>query len=342
MSSLSKRKWKIFFSQKKTYVGLSLFLVIFLLSCGAHFISNDKPLLLIMSEEPSSSFLKKKIFFPVFFDYSPQEFGITDTFVINYQELSLNQNKFFTVFPINPWSPEEQSAHMLLPPSTEHWLGTDYLGRDIFARLLYGTRISLGFAIFLWLISYTIGFTLGALQAYFMGPFDFILERIKELVAIIPILTLVILVTAMTQNQSFFMILFLVLLFSWIGISNQIRANVFSIKKQEYCQASFALGGSSLHILTKHILPNTLTPLLTLSPFAIEGGISLLAALDYLGFGLAPPTPSIGELIAQGRDHMESAPWLLIAPVATILVLLISVSFVGQALRKAFNPRNLN
>lgn len=285
----------------------------------------------------------QKIFFPVFFDYSPNDFDIKDSFVVDYRKL-LEQDKNegkrnIVVYPLNRWNPEEQTENILSPPSNSHWLGTDNLGRDIFARLLYGTRISLGFSIILWLVSYCIGACVGAMQGYFIGSFDFLLERIKELAAIIPMLTMIILVTAITKSQSFWMILSLVLIFGWMGMASQIRANVLSLRKREYCEASIALGGSHLRVLFKHILPNSLTPLITLSPFAIESGVSLLAALDYLGFGLPPPTPSIGELMAQGRDNIQNAPWLLISPVVTLLLLLISISLIGQALRGAFDPR---
>lgn len=348
MSTIMKRKWKSFFSQKKSIFGMIIFALFFCASMGANLISNNKPLILIkeqsLSQKKSAFFLfQKEIYFPAIFDYTPDDFGITDSFIIDYKKMIANSSqegkKVFYIFPINKWDAEEQSENVLYPPSVLHWLGTDNLGRDILARLLYGTRISLGFSIILWIISYSFGALLGAMQGYFLGVFDFILERMKELAAIIPMLTMVILVTAITKSQSFWMILSLVLIFGWMGMASQIRATVLSLRKREFCEASIAMGGNHLWVLIKHILPNSLTPLITLSPFAIEGGISLLAALDYLGFGLPPPTPSIGELMAQGRDNIQNAPWLLISPVVIILLLLISISLIGQALREAFDPR---
>jgi microcin C transport system permease protein len=348
MSSIMKRKWKSFISQKKSIFGIFIFTLLFCCSMGANFISNNKPLIMIREKAISK---EKKLFqshhneiiLPILFHYTPEDFTITDSFLVDYKKLiakDLNEGrKVFVIFPPNQWDAEEQTDLILSPPSKEHWLGTDNLGRDIFARLIYGTRISLGFSIILWIISYSFGALLGAMQGYFLGYFDFILERLKELAAIIPMLTMVILVTAISKTQSFWMILFLVLIFGWMGMASQIRANVLSLRKREFCEASIALGGNHFQVLIKHILPNSLTPLITLSPFAIEGGISLLAALDYLGFGLPPPTPSIGELMAQGRDNIQNAPWLLISPVVTILMLLISISLIGQALREAFDPR---
>ncbi|MES2615238.1 MAG: ABC transporter permease, partial [Bdellovibrionota bacterium] len=224
--------------------------------------------------------------------------------------------------------------------SKVHLLGTDSLGRDIFARLIYGVRTSLTFGLILWFISFGVGVFIGAAQAYFLGILDFSLERLKELATLIPTLTLVILVTAMTNQQSFTMILCMVLLFAWMGIASQIRASVLSLTQREFCLAARAMGASHTRIIFKHLLANSLVPIITLSPFAIEGGISLLAALDYLGFGLPPPTPSLGELMAQGRDNIQNAPWVLICPIVVLLLLLVSINLVGQSLRDAFDPKS--
>lgn len=351
MSATMKRKWKTFFSQKKAIIGMFIFSLLFIHSMAANIIVNNKPLILIREVNKEKDITYKSFFqingytilFPAIFQYQPVDLGIIDSFVIDYQNLINsdieNGKKIFVIFPLYRWNPEEQSNNILTSPSKIHWLGTDNLGRDILSRLIYGTRISLGFSIILWLISYSIGSFLGALQGYFLGWFDFTLERFKELTTIIPMLTIIILVTAITKNQSFWMILFMVLIFNWMGMASQIRATVLPLRNKEFCEAAIALGGSQLRVLVKHIIPNSLTPLITLSPFAIEGGISLLAALDYLGFGLPPPTPSIGELMAQGRDNIQNAPWLLISPVVTILLLLISINLIGQALRQSFDPK---
>ncbi|WGL60670.1 ABC transporter permease subunit [Pigmentibacter sp. JX0631] len=340
MNKNKNRKIKHFFSQKKAKFGLFLFCVIFLSSIFANFIANDQPIFLLRKIIATNEI---KFYFPALINYTPSDYNLADAFIVDYQKLEeddrINKNYNWALHPLVHWNPEAQTDIILSKPSKEHWLGTDNLGRDIFARLLYGSRLSLGFGISLWFISYTIGAFIGAMQGYFLGTFDFILERLKELSSIIPMLTMVILVTAVTKSQSFWIILFLVLIFGWMGIASQIRATVLTIKTREFCEAAKALGSSNLKILVKHILPNSLTPLITLSPFAIEGGVSLLAALDYLGFGLPPPTPSLGELMAQGRDNIQNAPWLLISPVITILCILVSISLIGQALREAFDPK---
>lgn len=333
-SPITKRKFNLFFSQWRAKIGLSCFFIMFFFSMTAELWSNNRPLIL----QVSSPTEKSKTYFPMFFYYEPEEFGLEDELIVNYKNLMEENKNIWGLFPPNRWNATEQTDDTLRAPSAKHWLGTDNLGRDVFARLLYGIRISLSFALLLWMISYLMGIFLGALQGYVLGVFDFTLERFKELTAIIPMLTILILVTALTKSQSFFMILSLVLIFAWIGISSQIRANVLSLRKREFCEAVLAMGGTPWRIIFKHILPNALTPVITMSPFAIEAGISLLAVLDYLGFGLAPPTPSIGELLSQGRDNIQNAPWVLVFPILTILLLLVSVSLIGQALRKAFDP----
>lgn len=340
MEKNTSRKIKHFLSQKKAKFGLVLFAFIFFSAISANFIANDQPIFLLRKLNSTNEL---KFYFPALINYTPSDYTLTDAFIVDYQKLEeddrINKNLHWSIKPIIKWHPETQTDLILAKPSKEHLLGTDNLGRDIFSRLLYGSRLSLSFGISLWLISYIIGAFIGSMQGYFLGIFDFILERLKELSSIIPMLTMVILVTAVTKSQSFWIILFLVLIFGWMGIASQIRAAVLTIKTREFCEAAKALGASNLKILVKHILPNSLTPLITLSPFAIEGGVSLLAALDYLGFGLPPPTPSLGELMAQGRDNIQNAPWLLISPVLTILCILVSISLIGQALREAFDPK---
>ena len=329
ISRRTKQKCKEIFSQKRGLVGLILFSILFLSACFANFISNDKPIFVNYGN---------KIYWPIFVDYPPESFDLQDVFVIDYQAL-ISEKKLTHLNPFNPWNAEQHTDSILSAPSETHLLGTDNLGRDIFARLIYGMRISLSFGIILWFISFAVGVFIGAAQGYFLGPFDFLVERFKELTSIIPILTLIILVTAITNQQSFFVILCLVLLFNWMGIASQIRASVLSLSRQEFCQAAQALGASHTRIIFKHLLSNSLAPIITLSPFAIEGGISLLAGLDYLGFGLPPPTPSLGELMAQGKDHLQNAPWVLISPIITILLLLISINLIGQSLRTVFDPK---
>jgi microcin C transport system permease protein len=337
-SSLASRRLNNFFRFKRTWLGLFVFGTLFISSLCSELLANDKPLFLYLSN--TNPALKTQLFFPIFYEYSPEDFGQENMFHVDYRELVKTLKTRIAIFSPIPWNPEQQTEDILQAPSTQHFLGTDHLGRDIAARLLYGTRNSLFFGLSVWFASFFFGILIGGAQGYFLGTFDFIVERGKELISIIPLLTSIILITGITSNQSFVMIFSLVFLFSWMGIASQVRTATLSLSQQDFCQAAKAMGCSHARIIFKHILPNAMTPILTLSPFAIEGGISLLATLDYLGFGLPPPTPSIGELLAQGRDNIQNAPWVIISPIVTILFLLISINFIGQALRMAWDPKN--
>ncbi len=334
ISPLTLRRWKSFFRQKRAWFGLSGFLLVFCFSMTAEIWSNSKPLL-----------LKREgvWYFPALKQYTAETFGITDSFVVDYRELvkaeSGSGKVSYALFPLNPWDPFEQTSDVMTGPSSSHWLGTDSLGRDVAARLMYGLRVSLSYGILFWLACFFIGIIVGSVQGYFAGRLDFFTERVKELIEILPFLSVVILINGLMKSDSFWVTLMVVVLLSWVGIASQLRAQVLSIRNREYCEAARAAGARNARIIFTHVLPNALTPILTLTPFTISGGITTLAVLDYLGFGLSPPTPSLGELLSQGRAYIQNAPWLLIAPTVSLSWLLISINLVGEALRQAFDPR---
>jgi microcin C transport system permease protein len=334
VSPLTQRRWKSFFAQKRAWVGLLGFITVLFFSMTAELWSNSRPLILKW---------EGKWFFPALKAYPADTFGITDSFVVDYPELlKADQDsgkQTFAVFPINRWDPFEQTSDVMVGPSSSHWLGTDSLGRDVTARLIYGLRVSLSYGILFWLTCFLIGITVGCIQGYFAGSVDFLTERVKELIEILPFLSVVILVNGLMKSDSFWVTLFVVVLLSWVGVASQLRAQVLSIRNREFCEAARAAGARNGRILFTHVLPNALTPILTLTPFTISGGITTLAILDYLGFGLSPPTPSLGELLSQGRAYIQNAPWLLIAPTVALSWLLISINLVGEALRQAFDPR---
>ena len=240
---------------------------------------------------------------------------------------------------MNQWDPLEQSPDVMSPPSKTHWIGTDSLGRDVTARLLYGLRVSLSYGLMFWAMCFLIGVTIGSIQGYFAGNVDFFTERVKELIEILPFLSVVILVNGLMKSDSFWITLGVVVAFSWSGVASQLRAQVLSLRKLEFCDAARAAGAGHARIIFKHILPNSLTPILTLTPFTVSGGIATLAVLDYLGFGLSPPTPSLGELLQQGRTYIQNAVWLLITPTVALSWMLISINLIGESLREAFDPR---
>ena len=334
ISPLTRRRWNGFFSQKRAWVGLVGFVFVFFFSMSAELWSNSKPLLIKYQGH---------WYFPALINYSAVTFGVTDSFVVDYRELvkkDLEEGKeIWALFPLNRWDPYEQSSEVMVPPSKTHWLGTDSLGRDVTARLIYGTRVSLSYGLMFWLLTFIIGVTVGMIQGFFGGSTDFFTERGKELIEILPFLSVVILVNGLMKSDSFWITLFVVVLFSWAGVASQLRAQVLSLRKREFCEAARAAGAGNARIIFTHILPNALTPILTLTPFTVSGGIATLAVLDYLGFGLSPPTPSLGELLQQGRAYIQNAVWLLAVPTVALSWMLISINLIGESLRQAFDPR---
>ncbi len=333
-SPLTRRRWSAFFRQKRARFGLFGFLAVFLFSMTAEIWSNSKPLALHR---------EGVWYFPALRDVPAEALGITDSFVVEYRELVKNDQATGKPtrawFPVNPWDPLEQTPDVLAGPSKTHWLGTDTLGRDVTARLLYGLRVSLSYGLLFWMMCFLIGVTVGSVQGYLAGPVDFFTERAKELIEILPFLSVVILVNGLMKSDSFLMTLMVVVLFSWVGIASQLRAQVLSIRSREFCDAARAAGAGNARIIFTHVLPNAITPVLTMTPFAVSGGITTLAVLDYLGFGLSPPTPSLGELLQQGRTNIQNASWLLLAPTISLSWLLISINLIGESLREAFDPR---
>jgi microcin C transport system permease protein len=333
-SPLTRRRWNSFFRQKRAIVGLAGFIFVFVFSMTAELWSNSKPLLLKR---------EGKWYVPALVNYPASALGVTDSFVIEYRELVKNDlaagKDTWALFPLNRWDPLEQTSDVMTPPNAAHWLGTDSLGRDVTARLLYGTRVSLSYGLMFWLMTFVIGVTVGLLQGYFGGNVDFFTERWKELIEILPFLSVVILVNGLMKSDSFWLTLGIVVVLSWSGVASLLRAQVLSIRKREFCEAARAAGAGNARIIFQHILPNSLTPILTLTPFTVSGGIATLAVLDYLGFGLSPPTPSLGELLQQGRTYIQNAMWLLITPTVALCMMLISINLIGEALREAFDPR---
>lgn len=345
LSPPNQRRWKSFVSQRRARVGLWIFFIVLFVSLTAEVWSNHKPLYLSRDVPiaDGSTETVRRHFFPAVFNYSAADIGVFDTFFVDYKELvaaDRAQGKNTTViFPLNKFDPYIQGPETLQGPSGEHWLGTDNLGRDVTARLLYGVRVSMTFGILFWMCTFLIGIFVGSVQGYLGGGADFVTERLKELFEIIPFLSVVILINGLMRSQSLWVTLMVVVIFSWVSISSQMRAQFLSLRRRDFCEAARAMGSSHGRIIFRHILPNALTPILTLTPFTISSGIAFLAVLDYLGFGLNPPTPSLGELLQQGRNYIVNAPWLLLAPTAALAVMLISINLVGEALRQAFDPK---
>jgi len=355
MTPMTRRRWRAFFNQKRALIGMAVFWFVFLISMTAEVWSHHYPLLLIRDvplEEPQFDSdgkplgevkTERRVFFPALLKYSVQDFGVYDTFVVDFAKMLEDDaaagKSTVALFPLNRWDPYLQTMDVMAAPSRDHYLGTDSLGRDVLARLIYGVRVSLAFGLLVWACSYPFGILIGIVQGYFVGVFDFIVERTKELAEILPFLMVVILINGITKSQSFFVTLGIVLLFFWMGIASQMRAQVLALRRRDFAEAVIAQGGTRARALFKHILPNAMTPIITMTPFTISAGIGALTALDYLGFGLSPPTPSLGELLSQGRTYITNAPWLIMVPTAALVTLLIAINMIGESLRQAFDPR---
>lgn len=324
------KKWKAFKAHRTGYYSIWIILALCFFSFTAEFWANSKPIYLSYKGES---------YFPVFKDYSVTEFGITDTMAIDYRNLKLDKGDSI-VWPLFKWDPYESNKKVDDYPSAptgSNIMGTDDRGRDVFARLLYGLRYSIAYAILVWILTFIIGTIIGGFQGYVGGRVDLIGQRITEILSTIPYLFLLIILIAVFE-PSLTLLVVITSLLGWISISMYMRAEFLKNRKREYVEAARAIGASHKRIFLKHILPNSLAPIITFSPFVIAGGISSLAALDYLGFGLTPPTPSWGELLAQAQKNFTIGWWLALYPSLALFSVLTMFNFIGEAVRDAMDP----
>ncbi len=358
LSPLNKRRWQNFKANRRGYWSLWIFLVLFVLSLFAEFIANDRPIVVSYQDE---------LLFPVFVDYPEERFGgflaITDyrdPFIqeeieaegwmlwppIRYSFRTVN-NEIPTAAPARPswmFTEEQRCARYELgvedPNCTMgnwNWLGTDDQARDVAARVIYGFRISVLFGLTLTIASAVIGVSAGAVQGYFGGWTDLIFQRFIEIWSSIPVLYLILIIAAVLP-PGFFILLFIMLLFSWVAFVGVVRAEFLRARNFEYVSAARALGVGNGTIMFRHLLPNAMVATLTFLPFILNGSITTLTSLDFLGFGLPPGSASLGELLRQGQRNLN-APWLGITGFVTLSVMLSLLIFIGEATRDAFDPR---
>jgi microcin C transport system permease protein len=243
--------------------------------------------------------------------------------------------------PYNPYEQDfREGAYPPYPPAAanRHFLGTDRIGRDILARLLYGFRIAILFSLGFVFVTFLAGTLLGMLMGYVGGRFDLIVQRLIEIWEQVPFLYVVMIVVSVFRPD-FFLFLAIFVLFGWTSRTWAVRAMTYRERERDYVLAARTMGASRWRIVTVHILPNVLVVVLTSLPFAVAGAISALTALDYLGFGLRPPTPSWGELIGQGISVYQSAPWIILSVTTALTLVLVLIAFVGEGLRDAFDPK---
>jgi len=337
VTELTKQKLAKFRRNRLAWVSFVILVTAYLLSLTSPWLANDKPLFLKYNS---------KFYCPALFHYPQNEFYGSYATEPDYGELiqyaKQNSVDVFAVFSPIPWSPVKSqltiSGAPPYPPSAQHWLGTDAHGRDVLSRLIHGFRICMSFSILLSLIGTFLGIVIGGVQGYFGGKTDIIFQRLIEIWAALPFLYVVILLGSI-YGQGFWLLAAIMAAFSWIGLSYYMRAEFFKIKNMQFVKAATVLGLSHKRIFFKEILPNALTPVITLFPFSLIGGISGLTSLDFLGFGLQPPTPSWGDLLSQGLASLY-APWIAISTIAALFITLMLASFIGEGIRDAFDPKS--
>lgn len=360
LSPINERRFANFRANRRGYWSFWIFMVLFLLCLCAEFIANDKPILVSY---------KGEILMPVFHDYPEEKFGgflaktdYRDPVIakeiadhgwalwppVRFGSSTINLD-LPTAAPSAPtWLLKEEQCRAVATRKTgradagckdleKNWLGTDDGGRDVLARIIYGFRISVLFGLLLAAISSVIGILAGAIQGYFGGRIDLYFQRFIEIWSAIPSLYLLMILSNFFQ-PSFMTLLGILLLFSWVALVHVVRAEFLRARNFDYVRAAKALGLSDATIMVKHVLPNAMVATLTFLPFILNGSITTLTSLDFLGFGLPPGSPSLGELLLQGKSNI-AAPWLGLTGFAVIAIMLSLLIFIGEAVRDAFDPR---
>lgn len=335
LSPIRQRQIATFKANKRAFYSLIIFSILFFISLFAELIANNKPIMVQYQQS---------YYFPIFKDYPETVFGgdfdsSTDYKDSYIQEL-IEQNGWM-LWPLIPYSYNSHAHDLDGPapskPDAKHWLGTDDQARDVLARIIYGFRLSVFFALLLTVGSTLIGIFVGALQGYLGGWVDLIGQRLLEVWSGLPVLFVLIILASMI-TPSFAWLLLIMLLFGWTSLVDVVRAETLKTRKLEYVTAARALGLSNQRILWRHILPNASVAALTFLPFLMTGAITTLTSLDFLGFGLPPSSASLGELLAQGKNNVQ-APWLGLSGFFSIAILLSLLVFIGEGVRDAFDPR---
>ncbi len=336
-SPLTQRRWYNFKQNRRGFWSLWIFLLLFFLSLFAEGLANDRPLLIRFDGA---------FYSPITHDYLETDFGGDFATSADYRDpyvQELIEEKGWMVWPLIPYSYDTINYNLPVPapapPSLDNWLGTDDQGRDVTARLIYGFRISVLFGLALTIFSSIIGVAAGAVQGYFGGLTDLLFQRFIEIWQGLPVLYLLIIMASVIQ-PGFGNLLVLMLLFSWMSLVGVVRAEFLRARNFDYVRAARALGVGNITIMWRHVLPNAMVATITLIPFILTGAITTLTSLDFLGFGLPPGSPSLGELLAQGKNNLQ-APWLGLTAFLSLAVMLSLLTFVGEAVRDAFDPRKL-
>lgn len=336
MNPLTQKQWKRFKENRRGYYSFIIISLLFFVSLGSEWLCNNKPYVLRYEGQT---------YFPLFKFYPGTTFGDESFTEVDYRDLqkgeAFQKSSNWMIFPPIRYSPNEAMSGLSDPPpsrpTSRNWLGTDDRGRDLGVRLIYGFRNSMIFSLVSWLIILGLAYVTGALQGFFGGKVDFYGQRAIEIWDALPVLYVIIFLISIFP-PSLVLLTIVWVAFGWMGLSSYVRVEVLRVRQQDFIAAARALGASTPRILFKHILPNTLIPLITFSPFIISAGVGGLAALDYLGLGLPPPTASWGELLHQGQANLTSW-WLSVFPFLSLFLTLLALNFVGEAVRSAFDPK---
>ncbi|HEY7139851.1 MAG TPA: ABC transporter permease [Methylomirabilota bacterium] len=335
LSPLTRRRLQSFRANRRGFWSLWIFLVLFGVSLVAEVVANDRPLLVKFDG---------RLYFPIVRTYPETAFGGVFPTEAVYRDPAVGamiREKGWLVWPPIPFRYDTINYELPVPapapPSRVNWLGTDDQGRDLTARLIYGFRISVLFGLTLTLFSSVIGVVAGAVQGYFGGWTDLLFQRVIEIWSGLPVLYLLIILASIVE-PTFWWLLGLMLLFSWMSLVGVVRAEFLRARNFDYVRAARALGVPNRVIMLRHVLPNAMVATLTFLPFILSSSITTLTSLDFLGFGLPPGSPSLGEILAQGKANLQ-APWLGITGFVVLALMLSLLVFIGEAVRDAFDPR---
>jgi microcin C transport system permease protein len=339
LSPQTIKQWKRFRSLKRGYYSLWIVSVLLLVSVFAELLVNSRALVVRYEGH---------FYFPTYAEFNPgTTFGLDYDYETNYRALkaglAARGSSDWVLLPPVPFNAFETDFRTdAFPPyapslGSRHYLGTDVTGRDILARLIYGFRLAMAFAAILLVCNYVLGVALGCAMGFFGGVFDLLFQRLIEIWSNVPFLY-VIMIAASVVVPSFWTLVTAMVIFGWMSMTWYMRTATYREKAREYVAAARALGASDLRIVLRHILPNTIAIVVTFIPFSIATGVTALTALDYLGFGLPPPTPSWGELLSEGTANLN-APWIVTSVVAAMTAVLLMVAYIGEAIREAFDPK---
>ncbi|MGH1399316.1 MAG: ABC transporter permease, partial [Alphaproteobacteria bacterium] len=335
LSPLTQRRLQQFRANARGFWSFWVFLALFVVALGAPFVANDKPILVSYDGA---------LYFPTFANYPETVFGGDFETEAEYRDpfvAELINAKGWMVFPPIPYNYDTINYNLTSPapspPDGENIFGTDDQGRDVAARVIWGFRISVLFGLALTVVSSIIGIAAGAFQGYYGGRLDLVMQRVIEVWGSMPSLYILIIFSSIFI-PGFWTLLLILLLFSWVSLVDVVRAEFLRARNLDYVRAAHALGVSNLTIMRRHVLPNAMVATLTFMPFILTGSITALTSLDFLGLGLPPGSASLGELLAQGKNNLN-APWLGMAAFMSLAVMLTLLTFIGEAVRDAFDPR---